>query len=195
MVAASLSFLGTFAALISKHPFHVPAASSQKELAPPKVLSGPSWEYHNPEIDRLILDLRNEKEAVARRQAELNEFETRLKSQRNELTVITQRVFQFQQDFDKSVVRIREDEVINLKRLSKMYASMSPEGAANIFKEMEDDQIVKQLTQMKEAEVGPILESLGKERPQAAMSKRVANITNKLRIASTKPVPAKSKSQ
>ena len=81
---------------------------------------------------------------------------------------------------EATVVRVTDEEAVNLKRLSKVYATMSPAGAARILKEMEDEQIVKILALMKEAETAPILEGFGQGDKQDA--KRAALISNRLRL-------------
>jgi hypothetical protein len=75
-----------------------------------------------------------------------------LKMEREEMTVVsTQNVAQMQAEFDRNVVRVGEEEIANLKRLAKIYAAMSPEGAASIFHEMKDDDVVKVFAFMKDA--------------------------------------------
>jgi flagellar motility protein MotE (MotC chaperone) len=56
---------------------------------------------------------------------------------------------------------------------------MSPEGAAAILKQMEDEQILKFMVFMKDAETGPLLENLAKLGESDA--KRAATLTEKLR--------------
>lgn len=148
-------------------------------------IDGPSWYFRNTEMDQLIADLRREKEELAQRERQLKELETRLLSERFELNQVTQTVFRMQQEFDRNVVRITEEEIPNFKRQAKLYASMSPEGAALILKEMEDDQIVKIFSYMKESEVAPILENMaqGKE----ADTKRAVLLSDRLRLALTRP--------
>jgi flagellar motility protein MotE (MotC chaperone) len=84
-------------------------------------------------------------------------------------------------------VRIPEEETANLKKLGKTYATMSPEGAATIFKQMEDDQVVKILVFMKEGETAPVLESFA--RLGETEAKRAAVISERLRT-SIPPRPA-----
>jgi len=92
---------------------------------------------------------------------------------------------------DRSITRIREDEVTNLKKLAKMYAAMSPEGAAKILKEMDDDRVVKILVIMKEAESAPLLETLAKE--NSVQAKRAAGISESIRLAQAEKSSAKPK--
>jgi flagellar motility protein MotE (MotC chaperone) len=133
------------------------------------------------EVEALVKELRDERETVARRQKELNEWAARLHAERDELNQLTNTVHRLQTEFDQSVSRVTEEEAGNLKKIAKTYSSMEPEGAAKIFKQMEDSAVVKIMVFMKENETGPILAALAKGGD--AEAKRTADITEKLRLA------------
>jgi flagellar motility protein MotE (MotC chaperone) len=152
----------------------------------------PSWEYRNPEVDQMILDLKKEKDSLAEREKQLNELALRLQAERLELNTVTQMVDRLQKEFDRNVVRVREEETVNLKKLAKVYSGMSPEGATTILKEMPDDQVVKILIFMKENETGPILEAMAKGSTND--TKRAALISDRLRLSSSRDATAKAKS-
>lgn len=169
-------------------------------LAPPPVhhetaakdpVSGPSWSFKNAEVNLLMEDLRKQKEALALREQQLNEYAARLRTERVELNQVTQHVGVMQAEFDRLVVEVKKEEAGNLKKLSKTYAAMTPDGAAAILKEMTDPQLVKIMALMKEAETGPILEALGKGTD--ADTKRAATISDKLRLVLARNATAKPK--
>lgn len=137
------------------------------------------WDTHNPEVDQLVEDLKREKADLEKREELLRGLETRLASERAELNTITQRVHQLQVEFDQHVVRVKEEESTNLKKLARMYAAMSPEGAAVILKELEDQSIVKIFMFMKDTESAPLLEALALGGDLEA--KRAAAISEQLR--------------
>lgn len=146
--------------------------------------SGPSWTFHNPEFSQLVAELKAERDAVRARASQLDELEARLKVERQELNAVTQTVYQLRADLESTVTRVTEEESSNLRKLAKMYSTMSPEGASRILKEMEDDQIVKILALMRETESAPILESFGQGKDAA---RRAAAISNRLRLTVTAP--------
>ncbi|HWD18207.1 MAG TPA: hypothetical protein VHB20_02925 [Verrucomicrobiae bacterium] len=159
------------------------------KAGPVTTLVGPSWEFSNPEADQLVAELKAEKRAVAAREQQLNDMETRLQAERAELSQVTQSVRILQSDFDKAVVRVRADETVNLKKLAKVYSDMAPDTAANVLAQMDDIAIVKIMLFMKEAETTGILEALAKQNPAGA--RRTAAISDRLRLASNRPPTAK----
>jgi flagellar motility protein MotE (MotC chaperone) len=177
-------------ALFWKTPVITPAAASQG--TEPEVhasLNGPSWDFINPEADQLLAEIKVEKKSLAKKEQELNDLSTRLQAERAELSLVTQSVQHMQTDFDQNVLRIHEEETANLKKLAKVYADMTAEGAAAIFAELDDTSVVKIMTFMKDGETAAILEALSKKgQPQA---KRAANLSERLRVAMFRNPPAK----
>jgi len=152
-------------------------------------ISGAAWEFFNPEMDRLMTELAREKKVVVSRQEQLDELATRLEAERAELSIVLQSVQRTQKEFDRGVLRVREEETANLKKLAKVYANMTPEGAALILKQMEDDQIAKFLVFMKESETAPLLESFAKL--GQAETKRAAALSERLRTTIFRNTPPK----
>lgn len=141
---------------------------------------GPSWTFHNPEMEQIMAELKNEREAVRLRASQLDDLQARLDAERQEICVVTQTVSRLRADLESTVTHVTQEEAVNLRKLSKVYATMSPEGASRILKEMDDDQIVKILGLMKESESAPIIEGLGTG--SQAETKRAATISNRLRL-------------
>ena len=177
-VIGSIVFFATTFALI--RPERLEAARQAQDAEAVRTHSlDPSWVFQNPEMDKLIGELRLEKEALQLREQQLKALETRLQNERNELTAITQAVLRLQKEFDQNVLRLKEEEAVNCKKVAKLHAAMSPEGAANILREMPDDEVVKIIAYMKVDEVSPILDTLG--RLGKAEAKRAAALTDRLR--------------
>lgn len=153
----------------------------------------PSWEFQNQEADMLIGELKLEKEALAKREKDLNDLAERLKAERAEINVVTQAVYQMQKEVESSIVRINTEEASNLKKLARTYSVMSPEGAAPILKEMDEPTLLKILALMKEGESAPILEEMSKL--GADQAKHVAEITERLRFYLSQPKDLKQLSR
>lgn len=187
-----LAYLGTTVACWNfiQRP-HVSLGSDEEATPLPKQPSMASlaWNADNSEIEQLIAELKKEKAGLAEREKQLKELETRLQTERSEINLVTQSLEKMQKDFDTEIVRVKQQEQPNLKRLGKTYATMSPEGAAGILKEMDDPAIVKILVMMKDAESAPILEAFSKLGP--AESKRAAAISDRIRLSMPNPTPTK----
>lgn len=168
-------------------------------LAPAKLLSShvghadfetvgsgptPSWNFYSTELDQLLTEIRDKREALKTKEQQLNEFQARLESERQEILTVTQRVWQLQKALDRSVTEIKVSEQANLKRLAKMYATMAPEAASKVVQEMEMDQAVKVLATMKDVDSALLLENLAKD--GGANAKRAALMMEKLRLIVSK---------
>ena len=134
-------------------------------------------------------DLKSERDAVAVKDKQLIESAARLRAERAELDEALKNLKKLQQQVDRDVFRMKEDEAANLKRLAKMYSIMDPSGAARILKELDDFVVVKILGLMKESETGLILDAMS--RLGAADTKRAAAISENLRSAAVSKTPAK----
>src|SRR5262245_38770851 len=141
----------------------------------------PSWAFRNPEFEQSLDEIRREREALALRSQQLQELQTRLDAERQELTTVTQTVYQLQAEFDRNVVRIKEQESENLKRQAKVLSGMSPEAAAGLINQMPEDEAVRILYTMKAEEASAVLEAMSKVgKPEA---KPAATITERMRRA------------
>ena len=149
-------------------------------------ITGPSWDFFNPELEQLIEELRQERDTTARKQKELQELSDRLQAEREELDDAARSIRKLQSEFDREITRIKEDEIANLKRLAKTYANMEATSAANILKELDDTVLVKIMLLMKEDQNALVLDSLAKLGPDE--TKRAARLSEILRFA----VPAKA---
>jgi flagellar motility protein MotE (MotC chaperone) len=141
----------------------------------------PSWNFRNPEFEQSLDEIRREREALAVRAQQLQELQTRLDAERQELTTATQTVYQLQVEFDRNVIRIKDQEAENLKRQAKVLSGMSPEAAAGLINQMPEDDAVRILYTMKPEEASAVLEAMSKiGKPEA---KRAATITERMRRA------------
>jgi flagellar motility protein MotE (MotC chaperone) len=187
IMIGGLSFLLTMFLLLTK-PLQATVAAqnaTEEEDGTPESF----WNAHNPEIDVLLNEVRREKETMAKREAQLKELETRLQAERAEINTVTQRVAQLQADFDQNIIRVKEEELPTLKKLGKLYTSMTPDSVLAIFKELDDPALIKILKTMKEADSAPLLDAMAKK--SDADAKRAAFISEAL----TRTITEKKKSR
>ncbi len=197
ILLGALIYLGTTAVLVIKAkdqivPKPVVQADVDEEVPKPvAVTRGPSWEFVNPDLDEMVAELKQQKQDMEAERKTLLELSQRIQSERQELIQITQQVHRIQKEIDQAIIRVRDDEGVNLKRLAKTYSGMTPEGAATVMKGLDDVSLVKVLLYMKETEAAPILEGIARKGEPDA--KRMALISERLRLAQmnrTKPAPA-----
>jgi len=187
-VISAVLYLGATVAFW-KTPVLAPDAATKQSETAKAAANAPSWEFINPEADQLLAELKSEKKALAKKEQDLNDLSLRLQAERAELNQATNSVHQLQVEFDVNVLRIHEEETINLKKLAKVYADMAAESAANIFGEMDDTSVVKIMVFMKDSETAAILEALAKKgQPDA---KRAANLSEHIRLAAFRPPTSK----
>ena len=180
-VLGGIIFYGTTAFMAVKVIRATAPVEGAAHAGPAANLHGPSWDFFNPEMDQLVTELKQERTAMETKALQMNDLSARLKAERAELDDAAKAIKKMQNELDASLTRVKEDEVVNLKKLGKTYAAMEPPGAAKIMRELDDTVIVKILMVMKEAETGPILEALA--RIGEAETKRAAKISESLRLA------------
>ena len=182
-ILGALMFLLTTAFLIPQGVGKIEPKEGDAAVDPvrPAQTRGPSWNFFNPEMDQIIAELKMEKETMAAKEKALSDLETRLKADRAELDEATKRITKIQDQVNRDMFRIKDDEAANLKKLGKMYTSMEPASAAKILKELDDAVVVKILTLMKDADSGVILDAFS--RLGEPETKRAAKISENLRLA------------
>lgn len=139
----------------------------------------PSWKFRNPEFDQWVAQIKAEKETLNLREQHLDELQTRLNAEMQEITTVTQAVSVLQSNFDQDVVRFKTSEVDNVKHQAKLMSAMSPEGAVAMLEQMPDDEALRILFTMKNDEASVVLDTWSKAGKTEA--KRAAVIMEKLR--------------
>lgn len=180
-------YLAMTVALLCLAQFERPAALVQAKVSPN---NSPSWNFRNPEFEQWVQELKQERENVAQRAQQLQELQKRLDAERQEILSVTQMVHQLQMEFDKGVVRIKEQELENLKHQTKIVAAMSPEGAAAMLNEMPEDQSVGVLFMLKPDAASLILDTLSKMGKTEA--KRAAELTERIKLV-LPPAPSSTR--
>lgn len=92
-----------------------------------------------------------------------------------------------QADFDKNVLRIKEEETANLKKLAKVYSAMTPESAAAILADLDDTQVAKIMVFMKDDDAAAVLSAMAKKNDAA--TRRAADLSERLRVAAFRNNP------
>ena len=183
LMVASLTFFATLFFLLRTMPLGQVVPQTREPL---RADDDPSWKFHNPDIDQWVSQIKDEREAMAVREQQLKEWETRLASESREIAAVTQAVTRTQQEFDKRALLFTDQQKDNAKKQLKVIADMTPEGAATMMGEMPDDEVAQLLYTLKPDIAGAILDAMSK--PGGAPAKRAAALTE--RIKDIVPMPA-----
>ncbi|HTL16937.1 MAG TPA: hypothetical protein VL793_06860 [Patescibacteria group bacterium] len=178
VLVGGILYLATTVALVHASRLEVPVAEA--ETQPSAAEGEPSWNFRNPEFEQWLEEIKREKEALDQRAQQLQELQKRLEAERQEILAVTNAVRQLQAEFDKNVVRLKTQEMENLKRQTKIVAGMSAEGAAAMLNEMPEEQTLGVLYMLKPDAASLILDTLSKM--GKAESKRAAQLTERMRL-------------
>ncbi|KAF0096117.1 MAG: hypothetical protein E1N59_84 [Puniceicoccaceae bacterium 5H] len=118
------------------------------------------------ELNKRSQDLDDRKAALEAEMSELEEFRTSLANERNALT--------------KILKEVGAEEEKNLKFLASTYSQMPPEQVVPILDEMEDEEVIKLLLQMKPDNIGAIFASMVTNDPDGKQAQRVAYFSKEL---------------
>jgi flagellar motility protein MotE (MotC chaperone) len=156
------------------------AAPVVDEFAVPETIA---WSFLTPDIEQMRAELALRLETIGLREKELDDYELRLRAERAELQKLARDLEQMRLQIGTSITEVQASEQKNLKTLATTYTNVSPAAALAIFREMDDEMVVKILAFMKPDPVGRILEEMAQTKDGAGtLAGRAAVISNKLRL-------------
>lgn len=178
-----LLYLGVTAAVLNSSTFAgvkftQPGTSAEDD---------PSWKFRNPEMNQWLAQIKEQKDALAAREQQLNEWQTRLDAERQEINTVTQTVAQLQADFDKNVIRFKGSQTDNVKHQAKLISAMSPDSAVVVLDQMPDADAVRILYVMKPDEASAVLDAMSKA--GGDKTKHAAVLMEKLHQVLPQPTP------
>lgn len=157
-------------------------AAAAAAAAPPP----PVWGFKTGAIDELMTELKNERQNLLEEQKDLAALSSQVTSERQEIERVKQEVARMRQELEARIVEVAENERDNLKKLVTTYTAMPPTNAVLIFRELDEDTVVKILSAMKPDRVALILGEMArivdKDRADEPPSRRAARISDKLRL-------------
>ncbi len=147
------------------------------------------WNFNSDAVNQLIADLKTGREKLSTDEKNLVTLKAQLEAEKAELAKTREELELMRKEIDDRVLEIQENEIVNLKTLAKTYSAMPAPAAVNIFREMDENMVVKILSCMKVEFSGPILGEMSKVQTkpgEESMATRAARISDKLRLI--KPV-------
>jgi flagellar motility protein MotE (MotC chaperone) len=161
-------------------PIAAAVVVEEKPVPPQTVFS-----FHTAELVEMVEDLKKQKQKILEEQKDVKALAARTLSDRQEVEKIRDEIKELRADLDRRVVEVQQEEVKNLEALASTYSAMPAPAAVSIFKEMEEDQVVKILATMKAKAVALVLSEMGKaidKTGEESTARRAARITDKLRL-------------
>ena len=157
------------------------AAEAAAAAPPPQI-----WSFKTAAIDELITELKNERQSLIEEQKDLASLSSQVTAERQEVERVKQEVTRLRQELEARIVEVSENERDNLKKLVATYSAMPATNAVLIFRETDEDTVVKILSAMKPDRVALILGEMArlvdKDRADEPPSRRAARISDKLRL-------------
>ena len=180
-MAVYLLTLGTL--FVRSKPMIVAAIAGAHPAA--TLVAGPDfvyWSFKTNEVNKLIRDLREDRENLQKRADELSVAEARQASERKELERLRQDIENYRKELSSYLVELKQSEVKNLKSEVAILSNMEPAAIVALFKEKQDDEVVKLLAMMKPDAVAPIIERMMLEEGEAdkPSARRAARLLQKL---------------
>jgi flagellar motility protein MotE (MotC chaperone) len=143
------------------------------------------WSFRTSEVNNMIKDLAEQRDALAAKLNELSVEEARLASERKENERLRDEIARNRKDLADFIVQIKAGESVRLREEVAILNNMTPENVVIVFNEKSDNDVVKLLSMMKPDTVGPILDMMLTQPiydPLAPLpEKRVAELLEKLK--------------
>jgi flagellar motility protein MotE (MotC chaperone) len=156
-------------------------AAAAAAAAPPPVI----WSFKTAAVDELIAELKNERQSLMEEQKDLAALSSQVTAERQEVERVKAEVAKMRQELDARVVEVAENERDNLKKLVQTYMVMPAPSAVLILRELDEDTVVKILSNMKADRVALILGEMARVVDKSSdepPSRRAARISDKLRL-------------
>ena len=158
------------------------AGGEAAEVLRPRETRAP-WDMWTPEIEKLALELKSQRDGLKDREQAVAQREARLESEAAELARTRKEIESQRAEITQLLTVVGTDELKNLKSLAQTYAALSPKAAVAIFSEMDDPTVVKILSLMKADVVGPIFEEMSKAKGEKNnQAQRAAILSERLRL-------------
>ena len=179
-LVAALAYVGTSTFVVMRGLTHQEEPFIPPTERPPKI-----WSFKTEAVDQLITELKDERKNFTEEQKSLETMRAQLISERAELTHVRDEIKTLRDELDQRVVKIEEADLKNLKSLANQYSAMKPATTVSIFKEMDEDMVVRIIGVMKPDKITAILEEMAKvrEKPgEEAAARRIVRLMDKLRL-------------
>ena len=138
----------------------VQKAKPISEAGPTASDSFKTWEFSGLEVENMRILLEAKIEEVRDQEAELNRLRGQIQSEAADLVQLRRELETLREEIKQDLVVIDENEVKNLRSLSKLYSEMKAPAAVKVLSELEIETVVKILSMMPSDASAKILETM-----------------------------------
>ncbi|HVU25880.1 MAG TPA: hypothetical protein VHE13_17245 [Opitutus sp.] len=151
------------------------------------------WDFWTIEIENLANELRDERARLRHESELIDQRRAQLENEQQQLAAVRTDLESLRADIGRRVIELTTDESKNIRTLAQTYSNLTPSGAVAVMRELDDNTVVKILSQMKPDIVAPIFEEMS-HTPDAdgTLAKRAATLSDKLRLVHVAKVATRS---
>ncbi|OHE72625.1 MAG: hypothetical protein A2007_03135 [Verrucomicrobia bacterium GWC2_42_7] len=180
LIASLLSWIGSFW-------FEIGNLIPKRRVPTVKEEAAKFWDFRTKEIDNLAIQLKVANLAFQKKEEQFKVEENRINAERVELLRLKDEINRLQMELSQRILTAEAGEQKNLKMLANTYTNMAPAAVVVIFKEMDDNLIVKIMSFMPAETIGPILQAMADSPDKKAdWPKRAAKLSEILRLNQTR---------
>ena len=180
LLILGLAFFGTSALMVwsrlSNTDFSkIESSTNQTQASSPNTnegkkrqsnLKGPSWEYHNPKVDNLILELKRRIREQDKKEEELDEKYTLIRQTENRLESLRQKIEQLKDSMQALTPKEETNKMdpATINRYLEMFKNLDPDQISLILDSNTDEEIGLIWASMKEGDVAELMAYWATER-------------------------------
>ena len=170
---------------------------AQPEAAPVETTAPPPPALHPKEVElqRLLLEVTQQRAALEEREKPLAARETQLEVQRRALEELREQLDRAEKDLRHlASVEVKEDQFKNIKKLGKIWSKMEPTEVVPIVKGLDPELTTNVLASMSEPQAAAILGAMGASPDSAKLASDVVTGLKRLKpMAPAKPTTAEAR--
>ena len=185
LLAGLLSGIGTGVVVTWRAggPLLAAAIAARKKAQENKPAREKGWDFWTIEIENLANELRDERARLRHESELIDQRRAQLENEQQQLATVRTDLEGMRADITRRVIELTTDESKNIRTLAQTYSNLTPTGAVAVLRELDDNTVVKILSQMKPDVVAPIFEEMSHTPDgDSTLAKRAAALSDKLRL-------------
>lgn len=139
------------------------------------------WNFEVVGVEEIRTELEKEREQIESERQQLESLRVQIEQERAEMMSLRQEIDELRETVRKEFAQIEVSEEANLKSLARIYSEMKPAAIVKLFRDMDEELVVKILAMMPAENAAGVLEEMTKNEEDTQTIERAAEITDELR--------------